>query len=211
MNRLIRFASAGLISLVAFFIFVPVSHSEDCFSPSPSVLAGLDIYAPVQARYLNQTEYQNLEKLFDSLERRWEGTGEEFICEGREDSADKHINQYTIEAEGDLNSSGHLYLQADLYSEKERTRKIETLRLFLEKEYIRSRYDNSSGDIELIEVSYNKLVYRENYRIGSKSGGGLMKEVFTAIRSNYAVFTMERLVYTQGKLTSRFTWELRSR
>ncbi len=208
MNDGLRQSVAVATVLFLCLLGVPVAHAQECFAPSPSVLAGIDIYERVRTRKLTSGEHRDLKRLFKTLERNWDGTGEAMICLGKKGALRERFRNYAVDAKVDINASGTLTIDADLYDDKERVTQNETIRLFLENNRLRAnRY--SAGEVELLHISATRLVILQKYRQQQVSGtGGIMKEVLTIIDASASQFAMERSVFTLGELSSWLYWRL---
>jgi hypothetical protein len=68
----------------------PLSVS-DCFSPSYSIKQGRGVNEAIIPRDLMEGEYQNLQKLFQSLEGNWKGNALVLVCEGTQDNVRKVV------------------------------------------------------------------------------------------------------------------------
>lgn len=201
-------SATPVIAMFLCLIGVPVTHAQECLAPGPSVLAGIDIYEPVRTRKLTSEEHRNLERLFKTLERNWDGTGEALICLGKKGAIRERFRNYAVDAKVDINASGTLTIDADLYDEKDRVTQNETIRLFFDDDrLLANRF--SAGDVELIDISPTRLVFLQKYRQQQVAGtGGIMKEVLTIIDANSSQFSLERSVFTLGELSSWLYWRL---
>jgi hypothetical protein len=197
-----RWACRLALASGIWFAAAGLAWPLECLSPGPGGEA-----AP---RDLVDRERRDLRTLFDTLDGEWNGGGEGFFCrEGG--GADREDVRYVVEAEGEVDSSGDLTIGADLYPEDRSVRQTETLRLYLREGRLRAGDLSGAGDVEPVEATYRRLVYRQTYRQQAATGGGLVKDVHTVIEATYHGFRFERRIYTQGRLTAGLTWSLTRR
>jgi hypothetical protein len=187
------------------------SGASKCFSPSYSVQQGRGVYEVIIPRDFIENEYQNLQKLFQSLEGNWKGNALVLVCEGTQDKVRKVVDNYSVKSECKMRSTGHFVLETEVYSQKDRAAHNENLRLYLDPKKLTGGPNFSIADIELISVSSDELVYVEKTR--SRSGGGsLMRETVTTIKkTGEASFSLKRILYLKGRLITISTWHLESR
>ena len=204
-----RFMLTGILSFLILFIVVPDVSADECFSSSYSVQQGRGIFDEVIPRDLEDGEYQDLQELFRGLVGEWEGEAEKLVCEGTEDDVRKEIDNYSIESEGKMRSSGQLTLKTTLSSRKKKTRQHQNLRFYLDQEKLATEPNIAVADIELISVSTDELAYVKKSRRRSPSGAPFVHETITRIsKTAEASFMVEKLLYIQGRLIVISTWHL---
>jgi hypothetical protein len=190
----------------------PPLFASGCFSPSYSVQQGRGVNEAIIPRDFTGGEYQNLQKLFQSLEGNWEGNASVLVCEGTQDKVREVVDNYSVKSEGKMSSTGQFDLKATLHSQKKKATHNEYLRLYLSKEKLTSEPNISIADIELISVSSDELAYVEKRQ--SRSGGGAseMREKVTTIKkTGEASFSLERILYFNGRLITISTYHLESK
>jgi len=154
-------------------------------------------------------EYQNLQKLFQSLEGNWEGNALVLVCEGTQDEVRKVVDNYSVKSEGKLHSTGQFDLKTTLHSQKKKATHQENLRLYFDPKKLTSDPNISVADIELISVASGDLVYVEKRQNRSGSGALLMRETVTTIKkTGETSFSLKRILYHSGRLTTISTYHL---
>ena len=187
----------------------PSLSASECFSPSYSIQQGRGVNEAIIPRDLMEGEYQDLQKLFQSLEGNWEGNALVLVCEGTQDKVRKVFDDYSVKSEGKMPSTGQFDLKTTLYSQEKKGTHHENLRLYLDPKKLTSEPNVSVADIELISVSADELVYVEKRQNRSGSGALLMRETATTIKkTGEASFLLKRILYFNGRLTTISTWHL---
>jgi|GEM_PF-2903400 len=190
----------------------PPMFASECFSPSYSIQQGRGVNEAIIPRDFIEGEYQNLQKLFQSLEGNWEGNALVLVCEGTQDKVRKVVDNYSVKSEGKMRSTGQFVLKTALYSQKKKATHHENLRLYLGPKKLTSEPNISIADIELISVSSDELVYVEKGQKRSGSEASLMRETVDTIRkTGEASFSLERILYLNGRLITINTWHLESK
>jgi hypothetical protein len=93
--------------------------------------------------------------------------------------------------------------------ELNKNRKEEQLRLYLDRNKLASEPNRSVSDIEVLSVSRDELIYVTKIRAGGSGGAVRAQETITGIhKTNQNVFSVDQLLYMQGRLTSKSTWRL---
>jgi hypothetical protein len=187
----------------------PSLSASKCFSPSYSIQQGRGVNEAIILRDFIEGEYQNLQKLFQSLEGNWEGNALVLVCEGTQDKVRKVVDNYSVKSEGKMHSTGQFDLKTTLHSQEKKGTHHENLQLYLDPKKLTSEANISIPDIELISVSSDELAYVEKRQ--NRSGGGalLMRETATTIKKiGEASFSLERILYFNGRLTTISTWHL---
>ena len=190
----------------------PPLFASGCFSPSYSVQQGRGVNEAIIPRDFAKGEYQNLQKLFQSLEGNWEGNASVIVCEETQDKVRKVVDNYLIKSEGKMSSTGQFDIKATLHSQKKNETRDESLYLYLDPKKLALEPNISIGDIELISVSSNELAYVEKTQNRSESGGSEMHEKVTTIKkTGEESFTLERILYYNGRLIKISTWHLENK
>lgn len=190
----------------------PPLFASGCFSPSYSVQQGRGVNEAIIPRDFTGGEYQNLQKLFHSLEGNWEGNASVLVCEGTQDKVRKVVDNYSVKFEGKMRSTGQFDLKATLHSQKKKATHDESLRLYLDPQKLTTEPNISIADIELISVSSDELAYVEKRQNRSESGASEMHEKVTTIKkTGEASFSLERILYYNGRLITISTWHLENK
>jgi hypothetical protein len=189
----------------------PLSASE-CFSPSYSIQQGRGVNEAIIPRNLMEGEYQNLQKLFQSLQGDWEGNALVLVCEGTQDKVRKVVNNYSVKSESKMLSSGQFVLKTTLYSIEKKATQHDNLQLYLDSKNLTSKPNSPVAEIELISVSSDELAYVEKGQNRSGSGALLIRETATTIKkTGEASFLLERIFYLNGGLVTISTWHLENK
>jgi hypothetical protein len=183
--------------------------AAQCHDLSPTIKVGRKFTSPNAAKVLTGTEYQQIKALLESLEGDWVGDATQVTCDSA-DSEDQEIDAFTIDAEAKMGWSGEFLLRGEFHSAKEHTHQQETLRLYLNKRYLRINYDSGIGDLELIDVSEDKIELRYLIRVQNRgNAGGIYNEYFYRIEKSPSGFTVHQDLYTQGRLSAKYDWRFR--
>ncbi|MFZ1984059.1 MAG: hypothetical protein WAU91_06575 [Desulfatitalea sp.] len=199
-----------LIGSMALLVGLATAHfavADECLSPSPSIRAGKDPYAAIAPRELTPAEREGLTRLFKSLAGDWQGTADTFFCRSTADPADKEREHNTVRAKVEVDYNNNLALRADLFSPQRRSASQETLRFYLNNRRLRIDHDTGAGDVELQTVTDQGLTffYRRVAPLGA-FGGSARREYFVTLQAAGKGFSIEQIIYVQGKLSSGYTW-----
>jgi hypothetical protein len=182
-----------------------------CFSPSYSIQQGRGVFEQIVPRDFIEGEYQDLQKLFKGFDGFWAGNAQVIQCKETDGEVREQMENYSIKSEGKFLSSGQFVLESDLYSQELKTSHNEILRLFLSEEKLASEPGIVDADIELIAVSSDAVIYVKKNQFRSGSGARRVREVVTTIKkTGEASFSLERVIYLNGKLVLKNTWHLES-
>lgn len=184
------------------------ASAADCFSPAPSVAGGGDRYAAIESSQLSKGQQRSLVKLFKKLKGRWRGDAKGFFCEGKEGAPKKRADDYTIEAEADMNRSGALSMRADLTSKSKGTTRSENLRLIPAGDKLRINKNNVASEAKVLAASSRELHVVLKETLPRAAG---FVEIYRRIRVSGSSVTIDYEVYSQGGLSSRSTWRLKKR
>jgi len=189
----------------------PQWFASGCFSPSYSIEKGRGVFEQIIPRDFIEGEYQDLQKLFKGFDGFWAGNAQVLQCRETDGEVRGQMENYSIKSEGKFLSSGQFILESDLYSQELRTSHNEILRLFLSKEKLASEPDIVDADIELIAVSSNGVTYVKKNQFRSGSGARRVREVVTTIKkTGDASYSIERVIYLNGRLVLTNNWYLES-
>ncbi len=204
--------TSGLISLTILLMgaaLVQPAIAWECLSPSPSVEMGETPYDPIDIRELTQSEFQVVAEMLKFMDGAWKGRAEQFFCRSDRDPTDLEVDTPTIKARVRVDRNNNLVLNAELYSERDRTSYQKNLRFYLNNRLFRINNDNGTGDVELLEVSGTKVAFFSRHVLQTnKTGGSARQEIFYALTKTPEGFTIEKRVYVQTKLSSGFVWNL---
>ena len=183
------------------------AYGAQCLDDSPTVRAGKDPYAAIDARDLTQTEYHRIKSLFESLAGEWQGTATEFFCMDIKDPADKKTEQYTLKARVQVDYFGNFLLNVELYSPREHVTHPELMRFYLDEKRLRINTRSDAGDVQLLAVEDQKIQFL--YRLllpGDDGKGTIHKEFFVLLSTGDNAFSIRQRIYSQGRLSSEQEW-----
>ncbi|RJQ65202.1 MAG: hypothetical protein C4519_28750 [Desulfobacteraceae bacterium] len=183
-----------------------ICFGAQCLSLSPTLRGAKNAYAPITVRELTPGEQEGLGRLFRSLAGTWQGRADSFFCRSAEDPADVENDQEIMHAKVSVDYYGNWYMSADFYSAGKKAGRQEMLTLYQNNRKLRIDHDTGVGDVELIEVSDTTIafLYRRFLSIGRS--GSSRREHFFTLKAAGGSFTIEQLLYIQGKLSSGQTW-----
>jgi hypothetical protein len=196
--------------LTAIIVWTIAAHgaaANDCLSPSPTTLKGGDPYGSLNPRELTPSEHQKLIRLFKSLNGDWQGTANTFFCRSSSDPSDVVLGHETIEATVNIDRNGNLYMRAEFYSERRRTKSRKKMWLFLNNQLLRYNNDSGEGDVELTTVLENQVAFLYRRILQSVYGGSTRQEFFISLMAIQNGFRIEERLYVQGRLSSGHTWQ----
>ncbi|NNL78492.1 MAG: DUF4124 domain-containing protein [Desulfobacterales bacterium] len=182
--------------------------ASECFSPPYSVQEGRSAYERITPRLIGEGEYLDLQKLFQRLEGEWAGNARVLRCTTTEGELDEQISNYSIMSEGRMRTREQFVLESTLQSEENWTTEDEIFRLYLSEKSLAEESPNS--DIELISVSSDELAYFRKVKPRHKAGK-ILENVTTIKKTGEASFALERIVYLNGRLRSKSSWQLERR
>jgi hypothetical protein len=209
MIRRSRIVLLELISFIILFVFLQNAIAFECFSDAPSIEGGKDIYEAISPRDLEGDEYRELEELFLSLDGRWEGTAEIAVCVDRDGEIFTETDEFLIQSTVTMKRSGDFSLNGTLISSDRKTTQYEIIRLCLGRERLATVCNKAISDIELTSASGSELAYLQKTPKKIGNDRKLVRETLTTIRkTSDTSFTLEKLVYSQGKLAAIIKWRL---
>jgi hypothetical protein len=203
--------TVGTICMMLWIVLGMASAGSgaQCHDLSPTIKAGRKFTAPNAAKALTGAEYRQIKALLESLEGDWVGDATQATCRSA-DSEDQEIEAFTIDAEAKMDRSGEFLLRGEFYSAKEHTHQQEALRLYLNERYLRINYDSGIGDLDLIDLSEDKIDLRYLIRVQNRgNAGGIYNEYFYRIEKSPSGFTVHQDIYTQGRLSAKYDWRFR--
>jgi hypothetical protein len=207
-----RHFSGWISSLFVLALFTSPLWADKCLDPSPTVLAGQDPYGPINARDLTKTELDQVTALIQSLRGDWIGSGEALYCKSLEDPLDREVVRYALRGRIKTDHFGNLMLTVDMQDIDQRISHQEIFRIYLKDQRLRTEHDGSAGDVELKLLSANRI--RFIWRVVIPAGatpGSTRKEYDTTLAGDADNFSISRHIYTQGRLSTRYTWNFHRR
>lgn len=185
-----------------------MAAAQTCFSESPSKSAGRPVTSEIDIRDLTRGDYQNLTALFKAMEGHWSGTVKETVCRGSADAVKTEVHEYSVKPEIDFTISKTLKLDATWYSDKRKTSRVENMELILTRDRLRLDVDAALGDVKVIKVTENFLVFLDKNNIRNPAGGIVAQEIIHSFARTGRSLTIEQKLYTNGLLVSFSVWEL---
>lgn len=214
LNCRFRFLILGLSSILCVLNFAYNAKALDCYSESPSVAEGRSVFERVRPRDLADGEHQDIEELLQRLAGKWAGTVEVESCRDMEEEVVTETEEYSVESRIDWRRSGEFSIISSLSSEAKRSKHQNRLYLCLNRQRLATVCNLAVSNIELITAAKDELVYvqktsnRPN-RLYGEVGSDKVRETITTIQKNGdSSFTLVKLIYFQGKLTVKETWQL---
>ena len=213
-TRRLIYSGLGIFSIFLLLNFPRNALAVECFSSPPSVEEGRGVFDAVEPRDLVDGEFQSLEELFKSLAGRWTGKAEIETCRDTGDEIVTENEELSIESKIDFRHSGEFSIISTLSSRQKNTKYQNDIRLCLDRNRLSTVCNMAVSDIELITATNDKLEYvhkafRRPNRSSGELGANKVQETITDIqKTGDTSFTIERLIYLQGKLTIRETYKL---
>ena len=213
-TRPLIYSGLGIFSIFLLLSFPRNALAVECFSSPPSVEEGRDVFDPVEPRDLVDDESGNLEELFKSLSGRWTGRADIEVCSDAEDESAPENEEFSIESRIDFRQRREFSIISKLSSLEKSTKYQDAIYLCLDRKRLATVCNFSVSDIELITVTQDKLEYvqksfKRPNRLTGEVGADKVREAITRIqKTGNTSFTIEKLIYLQGKLTTRETWQL---
>jgi hypothetical protein len=214
LNCRFRLFISGLSSILFVINFAYNAKALDCYSDSPSVAEGRTVSEHIRPRDLADGEHQDLEKLLQSLAGKWSGTVEVESCRDIEDEVVTETEEYSVESKIDWRRSGQFSIKSSLSSEAKRSTHQDVLYLCLNRQRLSTVCNLAVSNIELMTVASDELVYvqktsKRPNRLYGEVGSDKVRETITAIKKNGdSSFTLVKLIFPQGKLAVKETWQL---
>jgi hypothetical protein len=186
--------------------------SDTCLEPTLSAKAGSDPYGPLTVRDLIPSEIEQTRALLQSLRGDWIGKGDALRCKSLKDPLDHEKTRYTLRARVNTDHFGNLVVTVDLYDIDLKISHQEIFRLYLKDRRLRHEDNGGYGDVELKLLSANRI--RFLWRVVIPAGvtpGSIRKEYDIALSGDSEAFSIVRIIYTQAKLSSKYTWQFKRR
>lgn len=195
-------------SLLLLLVSATTVQAVECFAPSPSVKNNIDVYEEIKTRKLTKAEYEQLSQLFTSIKGGWKGKAETVTCKGSQDAPRQDTVRYDVVSDVETGLSNSIMIKSELHSGEKKQNYQETLTYFLSPERLGVTDSSRAGDVELINVARNFLVYLRKVNKRTPAGGLVAQEFVKSIAVYDHSLMLEDLSYSNGLLESRSTWKL---
>lgn len=195
-------------SLLLLLVSATTVQAVECFAPSPSVKNNIDVYEEIKTRKLTKAEYEQLSQLFKSIKGGWKGKAETVTCKGSQDAPRQDTVRYDVVSDVETGLSNSIMIKSELHSSEKKQNYQETLTYFLSPERLGVTDSSRAGDVELINVARNFLVYLRKVNKRTPAGGLVAQEFVKSIAVYDHSLMLEDLSYSNGLLESRSTWKL---
>lgn len=215
-KRLI-YLGLGMFAISILLTFPPNALAFECFSSPPSVENGRGVFEQIRPRDLVGDEYRNLEGLLQSLSGRWTGNAEVEVCRDTGDEIITEMEEFSIESKIDFRRTGQFSINSKLSSREKGTKHQNTISLCLNRNRLSTVCNMAVSDIELTTATDDNLAYvrktsKRPDRLNGVGGSDRVREAITAIQKiDETSFAIEKLIYLQGKLITKETWQLEMR
>jgi len=200
-----------IIVIILLLIFISPVQAVDCFAPSPSVKKNIDIYEEIQTRELTNTEYDELSQLFKHMQGAWTGKAETVTCKGDEDAPREEKTSYTVDADIESGLSNSILFSLKMHSSEKKQSNQEKITYYLTPKRLGVTELTRAGDVELINIAPNFLVYLRKINRHTPAGGLVAQEFVKTLAVYDHSMMIEDLNYSNGVLDSRRTVSLNRR
>ena len=197
-----------LLFVTLLLMLSPQVQAVECFAPSPSIKNNIDIYEDIQTRALTKTEYEELSMLFKNMRGAWEGKAQQVTCRGDVNAQREEATNFTVETDVDTALKNAIIIKSSLHSSEKKQSYKETLAYYLTPNRLGITEFTRAGDVELINVAPNFLVYLRKENKRTPAGGLVAQEFVRSIALYDHSLMMEDLNYSNGLLDSKNTWTL---
>jgi hypothetical protein len=189
------------------FIFSSAQGAE-CFDSSPSVKNNIDMYEEIQARELTPVEFEQLTKLFKDMRGDWSGKAETVRCKGTVAKPREEKIEYTVDADVEPGLSNNIDIKLSLNSSEKKQVYEETQHYFLTPKRLGVTDTTRAGDVQLINIARNFLVYLRKHNQRTTAGGLVAQEFVKTIAMYGDTLMMQDFSYSNGVLDSKRTLTL---
>lgn len=194
-----------LVLLLVLFFLISSAQGAECFEPSPSVKNNIDMYEEIQARELTPVEFEQLTKLFKDMRGDWSGKAETVRCNGTVTKPHEEKIEYTVDADVEPGLSNNIDIKLNLNSSEKKQVYEETQHYFLTPKRLRLTENTRAGDVQLINITRNFLVYLRKHNQRTTAGGLVAQEFVKTIALYGRTLMMQDLSYSNGVLGSKRT------
>jgi len=197
-----------LIFLLLFSAPLFAAKKVKCFSESPNLRKGQDIFEIVKTRELKRSEYKKLKQMFGNMRGYWKGKGIEVWCERNEyNKPVKSKTKFRLKAY--IKKKGkYLYrFKLEMYDIKKQFTATENFDIYLTPKKLRYFFDDPRGATEIIRLSTSLLEFgfkerRRNGRIRNSL------EYEKSIKKQHSGYQLQSTFYFHGELVNQVTWQL---
>lgn len=176
--------------------------AAECFSEPPDD-------EPEEVTKLNRAEHRSLRTLLRKFDGRWLGQIDGFLCKGTFDSPRKEPDNFSLEVEIDVDSSGNLLLEADL--ENERVTRREQLRIFIDSQRFRVDHNSGKGNALIIYSDDSQIEFLTK-NVYEKLDDAIARYMtFRRFEISGSTLNIDFFVFDNGVLASQSRWSLKRR
>lgn len=202
--------TSGVLQLIStLFFIVPITvNAAPCFSSSPSIKHDIDIYEPIQATELTPEQHDLVKQMFKRMIGRYTGTTQSEYCKGNVDAVDVQRTEYDADVDVESMLNDGIEISYQLHSHEEKKRIQDALSLYLSATRLGITENTAVGDIQILNLTRNFLVYLRKYVVRTVAGGAIAREEVRSFAIYDRSLMMEYLEYSNGLLAQKMTWTL---
>ena len=153
-----------LMAVFAWLMITPSSaKAVVCYEPSPSVIAGDNIFDYKKSEPLSATEQRNLRVFLKKVDRRWQGDARRVTCVGSENNARQIKRRTSLNMDVDGDYRRGMTFRSEIYNPERKSRYSEKFSLYQVDGFLRMDSRGSDGDIEVMYIGANELIYLQRY------------------------------------------------
>ncbi|WP_299734496.1 hypothetical protein [uncultured Endozoicomonas sp.] len=151
------------LSVLFAAFFSSYSAAVECYSESPTVIAGGNVFDYQAAQPLSGSERKHLQAFLKKIDRDWQGSASRIVCVGSEANARQVIRntELALEIEGDHRRE--MTFRAEVYDPQRRASYNEGFRLYQSDSFLRMDSRGPDGNIEVMNITANELVFLQRY------------------------------------------------
>lgn len=194
------------ILIIGGMIFLPGALAADCFSPSPSRQADMELTTEIVPRTLSNNELNVISSMIKQLQGQWKGQADETICKGTVNNVNKELIEYTLDLDIRNYRGNELEIKAMLKSLASKKSRNEILKMYITENKFRVNNEFAAGDVEIIKISEYEVSFFRKVVTRTKSGGVSVRELVQSLSLADRQLNMEFTVYFNGVLSSRTLW-----
>ncbi|WP_152553875.1 hypothetical protein [Endozoicomonas elysicola] len=156
--------SPFLMTAFVYLLMIPLpAFAIACYEPSPSVVAGDNIFEYKKAETLSLSEQRTLQSFFKKIDRQWQGSANRVTCVGSELNARQVKRKTNISMEADGDYRRDMTFRSEIYNPERKTRYSEKFSLYLIDDFLRMDSRGPDGDIEIMRIATNELIFLQRY------------------------------------------------
>lgn len=209
LNQCLQYSYYFSQYLLLLLLLLPmVASAANCFSPSPSIKQNIDIYEPIQATELSREQNEMVSQIFKRITGSWVGTTTSIICKGTLDAIDEKSTEYDAEVEIETLLRNGIKISNQLHSRQDRKKVQDTLQLYLSKQRLGITENSAVGDVQIVNLTRNFLVYLRKFVVRTVAGSAIATEEIRSLAIYDHRLMMEYLVFSNGLLAEKMTWTL---